>query len=216
MTRPPSTRILRNVGNDRVIDFLREKLARGSRVDLATTALSIFALGELLPKLEAASAVSLLVPGDGLDPAALLGDAHDRTARNSLQSRWHARRASRWFAGPVEVRAANDGVAQSAVIVSTKDGTPAAAVTGNCPLTSAGLGLAPSKRVSLVQAAEGEDVVTAYREWFLSTWSSLPPHTGAALTSAVAELAAHTPPSRVYLATLAQMFHDSFGARPTG
>ncbi|MDP2312855.1 MAG: helicase-related protein [Pseudomonadota bacterium] len=212
MTRPSPTRILRNVGNDRVIDFLRATVTRGTQVDVATTALSIFALGELLPKLEGASAVTMIVPSDGLDPASLLGDAHDRAARNGLQARWVARRASRWLASGVRLRAANDGVAQSAVIVSTKEGVPSAAVTGNCPLTSAGLGLAPSKRVSLVQAAEDEDLAAAYREWFQAMWSSLPASTGDALTPALASLSSHTPPSRVYLATLAQMFHDTFGA----
>ncbi|MCK6504047.1 SNF2-related protein [Myxococcota bacterium] len=210
--RPPSQRIVRNVGDDRVVDFLRQHLSRGAHLDIATPSLSLFALGELLPRLEVAGRVSLILPADAVDPATLVGDGNDRAARNTLEGRWFARRAMQWLRGHVEVRSTPEGVDQAAVVVSTKQGTATAALTGNCPITAPGLGLAPSKRVSLIQATEGEAIAAPYREWFQAMWSSLAPHSGATLASSLADLAGHTPPSQVYLATLARIFHDTFGA----
>ena len=40
-------RLIKNAGNDRVIDELRRSLASGSVMDMATSALSLHAIGEL-------------------------------------------------------------------------------------------------------------------------------------------------------------------------
>jgi hypothetical protein len=208
---PHGSRLVRNAGDDRVIDVLRETVTRGSRVDVATTSLSLFSLSEVLPRLEQASRVRLIVPEESVSAASLVADPADRAARNGLQARWWARRALRWLARGIEVRVA-DGLAQSAVIVSQRDGTPTAALTGSCALTAQGLGLAPPKRGALIQLAEGAELASTFDEWFSGVWDGLSSGATGALPGALAGLAEPGVPSTIYLATLAAIFEDVLGS----
>jgi hypothetical protein len=87
-------KLIRNVGADRVIDWLGPQLITGRRCDLVSSALSLFAFAELLPGLAALERCCFILPPPGSD-LALLGTAADRAARNRLQRRRARRGAHR-------------------------------------------------------------------------------------------------------------------------
>lgn len=82
-------RLVRNTGNDRVIDLVRPLLSAGQEVGVVSAALSTFAFAELRKALQTISRCQLVLPPEGAD-LQLLGSAADRPARNRLQARWLA------------------------------------------------------------------------------------------------------------------------------
>ena len=76
-------RILRNAGNERVIDRVRPALRAGGRLDLASSSLSLFAFAELAWELSLSAAVRAVLSGPEVD-LQFLGGTADRAARNRL------------------------------------------------------------------------------------------------------------------------------------
>src|SRR5437667_277626 len=116
-------KLVRNTGTDRVIDLLRPELASGRRVDVVTSALSIFAFAEMRREIETLTHCRLLLPPTSAE-LGFLGSNSDRAARNRLQSRWIANRLMRWLQDKAEVRTAHGAVPQGAFVVRDADGLP--------------------------------------------------------------------------------------------
>jgi hypothetical protein len=60
-------RLVRNTGNDRVIDLVRPLLGTGKEVGIVSAALSTFAFAELLSGLQAIDRCQLVLPPEGSD-----------------------------------------------------------------------------------------------------------------------------------------------------
>ena len=96
-------KLIPNIGQDRVIDELRQCLAEDSRLDVATSAFSLFAFGEMRELLEKLAACRLVLPGHTDADLNLLGTAADRSFRNRLVVPWLASKCRDWISRRVDV-----------------------------------------------------------------------------------------------------------------
>lgn len=80
-------KLIRNSGNDRVIDDLRQCLTLQGTLDVASPAFSLFAFAELRERLAHLAKCRLVIPDLMTHDLALLGTDADRASRNRLQVR---------------------------------------------------------------------------------------------------------------------------------
>jgi len=202
-------RLVRNTGNDRVVDVIRPWLASGRQLDIVTPALSLFAFGEILGEASALAKCRLLLPPASTELTVLGSDA-DRAARNRLHTRWLARRLSQWLASKTEVRRAHGAVPQGAFVLRDGDARPLQVLLGSLAFSTDGLGLTPGNPLSLIQASETSEEASLLSQWFDVQWSSLVADSGAkaALIGDLQALAAHRDPFRVYTLILHHLFRD--------
>jgi len=229
-------RLIRNVGSDRVLDHLAPSIQPASQVDAASDGLSLFAFDALARLLASAGATRLLlsnlataapkaagshsVPADAEpNPLArgLLGDDADRERRNALQARGLAADLLQWLDQAAHVRMVPGRLPQSALITKSAeaDGVAAealrgVAITGDCSLTTRGLGLAPGNRFSLIQCSETESERQMFAQWFEATWQAVGDDPGAKqqLMDQIKRLADHEAPSTIYFGVLYNLFKD--------
>jgi hypothetical protein len=203
-------KLLKNQGTDRVIDELRASLMAGGSLDAASPGLSLFAFGELREVLRRLSGSRLIVPPPQADAQPLLGSDADRGSRNQLSSHKLARDLAEWLRKSVEVKAAPGPLPQATLVAKSADGTPAKVISGNCPLTTDGLGLTPANQFSLVQATETPEESQLLAGWFTQMWNALPASTDgkAALLAQLDELTAKREPSLIYLLAIYHLFKD--------
>ena len=146
-------RLIKNTGDDRVIDELRQVLSPDSSLDLASPEFSMFAFAaarELLEKLDHCRAV--LPPMDhGI--RGLTGSDSDRSFRNRLQIRWLASKYAEWIEKKVDVRAAMS-LPQSVLIAGKSESGSQRVITDNCAFTTEGLGITPGNQFGLIQCSE--------------------------------------------------------------
>ena len=200
-------RLVRNSGNDRVVDTLELQLGARCSIDAVTPALSIFACGELLARLRRVPLGRLVLPAT-LDGHTLLGSDGDRAARNRLQSRWLAARLHRWVAESVAVRRATGGVPQGALLFRDEAHGPVQALLGAVALTSDGLGLAPGNPLSLIQASETPEEACMLANWFDAQWAGMADGRGPKeqLLGLLEALAQHRDPHLAYALMLYHLF----------
>lgn len=201
-------KLLKNQGSDRVIDELRASVAGGGSLDAATPDLSIFGYGELRDVLNRLSSCRLVLPRE--ETNALLGSDSDRGYRNQLSNHKLARDFAVWLSKSVEVKAAPGALPQATLVVGDGDGEASKVISGNCPLTTDGLGITPGNQFSLVQATETPGESRLFAAWFTQLWDALPASGDAkkALLAQLAELSEHREPSHIYALTLHSLFKD--------
>jgi SNF2 family DNA or RNA helicase len=203
-------KLLKNQGTDRVIDELRASLTAGGSLDAASPNLSLFAYGELREVLRRLSGTRLIVPPLEADAQPLLGSDADRGSRNQLSAHKLARDLAEWLRKAVEVKAAPGPLPQATLVAKNADGTPTKVISGNCPLTTDGLGITPANQFSLVQATETPEESQLLAGWFTQMWNALPAAAAgkAALLAQLDELTAKREPSLIYLLTIYHLFKD--------
>ena len=203
-------RLIRNSGNDRVIDELHRSLSKHSSLDVASPSLSLFAFAGLRPLLDQLQRCRLVVPlGDDSD-LRLQGTDADRSLRNQLIARALAKQCAQWIASKADVRPAPATLLQSTILSSQPDSASGRAITGNRPLTTEGLGLVPGNPFSLIQCSENADEWALLSGWFASLWDSLPgsPEAKARLLASLQSLIDPKPPSLTYHLTLYHLFRE--------
>lgn len=206
-------RLVRNQGNDRVLDALEAALSKGSIVDVASSAFSAFAFAECRKFLGTIQSCRLLLPKRPLEELGFLGNEADRAARNRLQIRWLAREITSWVQSKVELKRSPTPLMQSMWVAEGNAGDKKTVVTGQCPLTTQGLGLTPPDDISLIQLTEGPREYETFSAWFTQVWSSLPA-SERAKEELLQELRAyidHRAPSLVYHMVLFHLFKDLDG-----
>ncbi len=204
-------KLIKNTGNDRVIDHLRSALKPGGALDAASSGLSLFGFAELRDALLRLERCRLVLPAVVQTlPAALLGTDADRRLRNQLQSRWIAAQCLRWLEQNVEVKEAPALLPQSLLAATPAPGTRTQVIAGNCPLTTEGLGLSPGNQLSLIQASESEDESKLLLNWFNSLWDSLPASsaTKESLSAQLRLITEQKSPSSIYYLILFHIFRD--------
>jgi hypothetical protein len=202
-------RLVRNTGNDRVVDLIRSVLSAGRQIDVVTPSLALFAFAELMPALAALRRGRLVIPPESQE-LSLLGSSSDRSARNRLQVRWLAREVARWLESTSEVRFAAAKVPQGTFVV--RDGSDQAlqALLGSLAFTTDGLGLTPGNPLNLIQLSETPDEARLLSQWFDAQWSALSggPQAKASLLRALDGIASHRAPYLIYTLILHHLFFD--------
>jgi len=203
-------RLIKNTGNDRVIDELRRALVPPASLDVASPAFSVFAFAELRDLLDKLDTCRIVLPTDKNGDLGLTGSENDRPFRNRLQLRWLARECTDWIRKRVELRGAPGLLPQSILIGGKRDSELHRVVTGNCAFTTEGLGITPGNQFSLIQCSEKPEESAILGLWFGSLWNSLPSsdQQKIAFLSRLQELADPKAPSLVYYLTLFQTFKD--------
>lgn len=152
-------RLIRNSGNDQVVDELRKALVSATTLDMASPAFSLFAFAQVRELLERLERCRLVLPMKEDIDLGLMGVTADRVFRNGLQLHFLARQCMAWIRKKVEVRAAPGALPQAAMVTGHTDSNQRRAVTGNCTFTTDGLGITPGNRFGLVQCAAQPDEV---------------------------------------------------------
>ena len=203
-------KLINNVGNDRVIDFIGPVLTTNNIVDIITREMSIFAFSELdilaggLPECR-------LVTSPESSEINILGSDSDRSARNRLESRWLAKKLIHWVSESVEVRNTAGDIPQGSFIVRDSDNHPIQSVIGSTGLTTEGLGLTPGNSMNLIQASESLTEADMLSKWFNAQWGTLSADPGAKdrLIDQFRILAEDQPPHLVYALILHHLFSES-------
>jgi SNF2 family DNA or RNA helicase len=203
-------RLIKNTGNDRVIDELRTALVPDAALDVAASSLSLFAFSELRDLLGKLNHCRMILPTLPDNDSSLLGSDADRPFRNQLQSRWLARQCSDWIKAKVEVRSAPSTLPQSIYAVHHPLAEQKRVIIGNCPLTTDGLGLTPGNHFSLIQCAEGGDESAMLGGWFSSLWDGLAKGEDGKkeVLSRLQSLTDHQPPAMIYHLILYHLFQN--------
>ena len=203
-------RLIRNTGNDRVIDELRRRLVTQSTLDVASPSFSLFAFSELRDLLSNVSTCRIVIPDPGKLDHSLLGSEADRPFRNRLQARWLARQCIQWLEKKADVRSVSGQIPQATVIMSLATQGSTGVVTGNCPFTTEGLGITPGNQFSLIQCSESAEECSLLGAWFTGLWKSLPPSGDAkrSFLSSLGEVSEHKEPALIYFLTLLHLFKN--------
>jgi SNF2 family DNA or RNA helicase len=201
-------RLIKNTGNDRVLDELTRSLAPGATLDAASPTFCLFAFAALREQLDKLSACRLVLGAP--DDLGLTGSEADLPFRNRLNTHWLARECAAWIRNSVQLRSTASPIPQSMLVASSAEPAHQTAITGNCSLSTTGLGITPGNQLSLIQCSERPDEASMFAAWFASQWNGLPDAEGskAALLAHLDELAAPRPASLVYYLTLFQIFKD--------
>ena len=191
-------KIIRNTGNDRVIDSLLPALKSGGSLDVVTPTLSIFAFSRMMQEVFGLEKCRLLLPTD-ITSLTILGSGSDRVARNCLQTRWISSRFVRWIEGKVEIRCHPNSILQSAFVLRDINNQPLQTVLGAAFSTN-GLGVAPNNQLNLIQASDSPQESLMVSQWFDSQWSTLrdQPQAKAALITHLQTLSSHRDPTSIY------------------
>lgn len=203
-------KLVRNAGNDRVVDLVRPSLSTGRRLDAVTPALSLFAFAELLPQLASAGTCRFVLPSDDKE-LALFGSGNDRPARNRLQTRWLAAQLGKWLADKADIRRAGSAVPQGAIVLRDDKDQALLSLLGSLGFSTDGLGLTPGNPLSLIQASETPEEARLLSQWFDFQWSALAENSAAkaSFIATLQEIATHRDPFLVYTLVL----HHLFAAR---
>jgi len=165
-------RVLRNTGQERVVDVLRPLLETHEHLDLATAGFSLFAFQELRAALQRLRSARLIVTA-GQCPSDILGHEADRAERNRLLAPWLASEFLSWLHRRAEASEASHGVPQGAAILKDRSGDANGALLGAFALTTDGLGLVPGNPLSLIQCSEDASEARAIADWFDGQWQAL-------------------------------------------
>jgi len=203
-------KLIKNTGDDRVIDEVRAALRPQSKLDIATGAFSLFAFAETRELLKNVATCRLVVPTDPDSEPQLFGSDADRPFRNRLNIRARARELAAWIDKKVDLRCAPTPLPQSLIGIGNGADQPARVLTGHCAFTTDGLGLTPGNRFSLIQCAETDAECAVLGSWFDSLWNSLSatPDAKNTFLRHLHQLMAHKAPSLVYFLTLFHLFKD--------
>lgn len=169
-------RLLQNRGTNRVVDELRSDLQEGAVLDWISRGFSLPAFSQMNELLENVSECRLVLPDVPPLELGIYGEDADRAARNALTLRSLARRCAAWLEYVGDYRSVTRMPPQSAIVVR-RNGSPRAvkSISGDCPLTTEGLGLAPSHHMSLIPCSDTPEEANLIGSWFSELWDTLPP-----------------------------------------
>lgn len=203
-------KLLQNQGADRVIDEIRRAFPNSGSLDAASPAISLFGFGEMRALLDDVSACRLIIPQQQMTAGALLGSPADRGYRNQLNAAGLACDFVSWLRGKVRLKATPMPLPQAALVVREPGGSAARVISGNCPLTTEGLGVTPGNKFSLVQSTETSEESSLLAAWFDQLWASLPDsqQDNESIVAQAMEIAARREPSLVYAAVLHRLFGE--------
>lgn len=205
-------RLVRNTGNDRVIDLVRPLLKKGVELGVVSGTLSAFAFAELLSELKDIESCQLILPPEGAD-LEILGSTADRPARNRLQTRWLTGQLVQWLTKKVHLRRAASTVPQGAIVIRETDNQPVQALLGSLSLSSDGLGITPGNPLNLIQASGNKQEAQLIDNWLQAQWNALAEDQQSKdrLLEHLHQIASQRDPRLVYALILERLFSGQEG-----
>lgn len=97
-------KILKNSGNERVIDELRKCLIAQTKLDVASPFFSLFAFGEVRKLLYKLDKCRIVLPNTKAGDLGIVDSIADRSFRNRLQTRWLAKQYADWIGKIAEIK----------------------------------------------------------------------------------------------------------------
>ena len=149
-------RLLTNIGGERIADLL----PLGVSLRVASTAISIPGMA----KLQSVHTLQRMLLSS--EPF-LRTDQEDRRRRNSLTLRGDGLASLSWI-GRAEVRVTDLPLRQSLLLCGSAPTEQA--FLGDCDLTTAGLGLAPSRAAGMIQLLNDPAEIAGVTHWFDELW----------------------------------------------
>ena len=204
-------KLLKNSGSERVVDEIRQHLGKDNALDYVSRGFSLPAFGEIAQLLHELRACRLILQDTPAADLGLYGGDADRATRNKLTLRWFALRCKEWVEANVDFRSVAKAPPQSAIVLRREGSHPAQmSISGNCPFTSEGFGLAPGDRMSLIHCSETSEEAELIGSWFSSLWNSLSPdpHSKAQFVEKLGSVATHRESSLIYFLTLHSLFEN--------
>lgn len=203
-------KIIKNSGNERVIDELRKCLMEQSTLDIASPSFSLFAFGEVRELLHKLDHCRLALPNVKAGDLGIVDAIADRSFRNRLQTRWLAKQCAEWIEKTTEIKRVPGFIPQATLITESSEKSFNRVITGNCSFSTEGLGITPGNQFGLIQLSESTEECALLGSWFTSLWDSLPatPEAKNDFLSMLRELVEHKEPSLVYYLILYRLFKD--------
>ncbi len=203
-------KILKNSGNERVIDELRKCLIAQSTLDIASPSFSLFAFGEVRELLQKLDKCRMVLPNAKADGLGIVDSIADRSFRNRLQTRWLAKQCAEWIEKTTEIKRVPGVIPQATLITESSEKTLNRVITGNCSFSTEGLGITPGNQFGLIQLSESSEECALLGSWFTTLWDSLPAASEAKndFLTMLRELIEHKEPSLVYYLILYRLFKD--------
>jgi SNF2 family DNA or RNA helicase len=203
-------KIIKNSGNERVIDELRKCLMAQSTLDIASPSFSLFAFGEVRELLHKLDKCRVVLPNAKADDLGIVDSIADRSFRNRLQTRWLAKQCAEWIEKTTEIKRVPGVIPQATLITESSEKALNRVITGNCSFSTEGLGITPGNQFGLIQLSESAEECALLGSWFTSLWDSLPatPEAKNDFLSMLRELIEHKEPSLVYYLILYRLFKD--------
>lgn len=187
-------RLLTNIGAERIANLLPPR----ATLKVAGTTVSIPGMAKLL----GAHSLERLL----LSPETVLGtDDEDRRRRNSLTLRGDGIACLGWLDG-ADVRVTDLPLRQSLLLCGPAPVKQA--FLGDCDLTTAGLGLAPSRAAGMIQLLEDPAEIAGVTTWFDDLWRRSSSPSPDPLTAALVEATANFGAADVYRRALSSLFAD--------
>jgi len=165
-------KLIKNLGNERVVDEINRKIAKDAFLDLASSTFSLMAFGEIRQALDLLKSCRLVLPFYPGADLSLLGNDEDRSFRNRLLAPWLARRCSDWLSKVADVRFVPSPLPQCLMVVNSPAAVQRQVIAGNCPFSTEGLGITAGNQFGLVQVSEQDDECAMFANWFESIWKS--------------------------------------------
>jgi len=203
-------KILKNSGNERVIDELRKCLIAQSKLDVASPSFSLFAFGEVRELLHKLDKCRIMLPNAKAGDLGIVDSIADRSFRNRLQTRWLAKQCADWIGKTTEIKRVPGVIPQATLITDSSEKTLNRVITGNCSFSTEGLGITPGNQFGLIQLSESVEECALLGSWFTTQWDSLPaaPEAKNDFLAMLRELIEHKEPSLVYYLILYRLFKD--------
>jgi len=193
-------KLIKNSGQERVVDELRKCLSTQTTFDIASPAFSLFAFGEVRELLAKIDKCRLVIPSSETADLALLGSVFDRPFRNRLQVRSLAKQCAEWIEKKAEIKQAPGAIPQATLITGSADPQLNRVIIGSCAFTTEGLGITPGNQFGLIQLSESLEECALLGSWFTGLWNSLSSSADAKnqFLAKLKELIDHKQPSLVY------------------
>lgn len=203
-------KIIKNSGNERVIDELRKCLIAQSTLDIASPSFSLFAFGEVRELLQKLDKCRMVLPNAKAGELGIVDSLSDRPFRNRLQTRWLAKQCFEWVEKTAEIKRVPGVIPQATLITESTENALNRVITGNCSFSTEGLGITPGNQFGLIQLSESAEECALLGSWFTSLWDSLSttPEAKNDFLSMLMELIEHKEPSLVYYLILYRLFKD--------
>lgn len=203
-------KIIKNSGNERVIDELRKCLIAQSTLHIASPSFSLFAFGEVRELLQKLDKCRVVLPNAKAGDLGIVDSIADRPFRNRLQTRWLAKQCAEWIEKTTEIKRVPGVIPQATLITESSEKALNRVITGNCSFSTEGLGITPGNQFGLIQLSESAEECSLLGSWFTSLWDSLPatPEAKNDFLSMLRELIEHKEPSLVYYLILYRLFKD--------